>query len=166
MIFTRYNDNCSCSNMVNQPMLLIYAPAPVSGQFVLQGFRFSNAGIRIFLNRIHEFFNSGIQFFITRFPFIKMGIGQQRKFNFPHLFFFLPISTVINSPLFACAMDSNNILRLARLDSRYSVSSCSSTVIEMFLLPNIFLSVFKKLSSNSIALRWNVVYINIFFLQK
>ena len=109
---------------------------------------------------------TGIHFPVVLFQLLKLSIRYRSEFNFPHFFFALPIFTFISSPLSACFMDLSNILRLASLCKRYSVSSCSSSImIEIGLFLNIALTPFRKLKSSSLALIWNVMYITYLFTK-
>ena len=163
MKFTSNDNNGIRSNSVNKPVFVGDATTPKPAQFIFKGFGFSYAIIWIFPDCLYKLHYTCINFFIGFFPRLKLRMSMRSKSHFSHSFFFLrplPMFTVISSPLSACAIDSISIFRLAGLLSRYSVSSCSSSImIEMCLFLKIILTALRKLSSISLALIWKVEYI-------
>jgi len=161
------NDNGRFGYFVNQTVLFGDAPAPVPRKIVPEALGFANAFIRVVLNIIYKLLNALIGFFVAFFPFFKLGSGKSGEFYFPHFFAPLPIFTVTSSPFSACRRDFSSILRLASLESRYSVSSISSSmVMDMFRPLNNFFTALKNSSFSSLAFKWNVVCIVQLFIQK
>ena len=147
MLLAGKNIDRIVGNFINKPVLIIDSSRPISRKLMFKRFRLSNSFKRISCNIFYQFFYSLEDFFIGRFPFVKViksfcvKIDNCNHSESASIFFTLPFSI--------SAIPSSKNFLFAGFPRRYSVSSfeaseLSETVISRTLPLNIFLRPFIK----------------------
>jgi len=166
MIFARYYNNVLTGNLVNEAMFFGNSSAPASFQVVLERFGLADTFKRLGLNILNKLLDMPANFLVRLFPVIVFFQSIFLKNNFPHITYrSLRLTVTMFLPFSTSFMRLSNILRLASLARRYSVSSISaSTVIKRSLSLNKVFNALIKSTESSFALIWYaVVIMNIFF---
>ncbi len=115
MKFTGDNSNVVVLHSIDQPVFVIYAPAPIAFKVVFKGFGFASTFKRCTGSFQDKFIEPGIYTFIGGKPLVVLFKSGRRKSYISHA---LGMLTLIDSPFLSWAMDFSRIALLTGEDIR------------------------------------------------